>query len=210
MRKYLKPPSAKGALWYEAEKALLKDKYIGPLIPKYGPCKILPEKKSEYFPDLVDTIASQQLSGKAALTIFNRIKDKAGGKITPEAILKLSNQEIRDCGMSWAKVSYVKDLAERVTSNKLKVTRFNKLSDEEIRGELTAVKGIGNWSAEMVLMFTLARQDIFPVDDLGIRKGMAKLLKNDLKPQEMAAFAERWKPFRTVASWYIWRSLDDK
>lgn len=210
MRKYLNPPSAKEGLWYEAEKALLEDKYIGSLILKYGSCKISPEKKSEYFPDLVDTIASQQLSGKAALTIFNRIKDKAGGKITPENILKLTDQEIRDCGMSWAKVSYVKDLASRVKNKKLKIDSFDKLPDDEIRSELVAVKGIGNWSAEMVLMFTLARQDVFPVDDLGIKKAMVKLLKKELKPLEMATFAERWKPFRTLAAWYLWKYLDQK
>lgn len=208
MRKYTNPPKRKKGLWDEAEEFLSKDKYIGPLIKKYGPCKIKPSDKKDYFLDLVDTIASQQLSYKAALTIFNRIKEKASGKITPDSILKLKDQEIRDCGMSWAKVSYVKDLAQRVKTNILKVDKFDKLSDEEVTKELIAVKGIGPWSAEMVLMFTLGRPDIFPVDDLGIRNGLNKLLKNELTYREMVNFSERWKPYRTVASWYIWKILD--
>ncbi|MBI3443202.1 DNA-3-methyladenine glycosylase 2 family protein [Candidatus Woesebacteria bacterium] len=197
-------------MWKKAEKFLLKDKYIGPLIKKYGPCKIKPAKKKNYFVDLVETIASQQLSYKAALTIFNRIKEKAGGEITAENILGLKDKEIRACGMSWAKASYVKDLAQRVKSNKLQITKLDKLSDEEVTKELVAVKGIGLWSAKMVLMFTLARPDIFPTDDLGIKNGMKRLLKRGLKPQKLAKFAERWKPYRTVASWYIWRNLENR
>lgn len=197
-------------LWYKAEEFLLKDKYIGPLIKKYGPCKIKPGKKKDYFLDLVDAIASQQLSGKAAKTIFGRLKEKAGGKLIPESILKLKDEEIRACGMSWAKVKYVKDLAERVKNNKLQIKKLDKLSDEEVEKELIAVKGIGPWTAEMFLMFSLGRQDVFPIDDLGIRNGIKRLLKRELKSQKLAKFAERWKPYRTVASWYVWRNLENR
>jgi len=196
-------------MWKDAENFLLKDRYIGPLIKMYGFCKIKPSKKSDYFTDLVDAITSQQLSGKAAKTIFERVKAKCSGAITPEKLKDLKTEELRGCGLSYAKCSYVKDLAENVISKKLKVRELDKLSDDEVERELIAVKGIGKWTAEMFLMFTLARPDIFPVDDLGIRKGTEKLLGKPLKVGKMAKFAYRWKPYRTIASWYIWKSLDN-
>ncbi len=197
-------------MWDEAEKYLKKDKYIGPLIKKHGHCTIRPTKKSQYFIDLVDSITQQQLSYNSALAIFTRLKEKLGGKITPKGILKLENGDLRKCGYSRAKTLYLKDLAKKVKSNKLQVRRLDKLSDEEIEKELINVKGIGKWTAEMFLMFSLARPDIFPADDLGIRNSMKRLLKKELKPPKLAKFAERWKPYRTVASWYIWRNLENR
>ena len=195
-------------MWNDAEKLLLKDRYIGPLIKKYGPCKIKPSAKKEYFIDLVDAITSQQLSGKAATTIFERVKQKCGGNITPQKLKSLSTDKLRKCGLSYAKCSYVKDLSERVLTRKLLVTELDRLSDEEIKKELIAVKGIGKWTAEMFLMFSLARPDVFPVDDLGIQKGMKILLKRKTNPQKLAIIAERWKPYRTIASWYVWKAVD--
>jgi DNA-3-methyladenine glycosylase II len=197
-------------MWNQAEKFLLKDKIIGPLVKKYGRCTIVPGKKKDYFIDLVDSITSQQLSGKAAKTIFDRVKEKCAGKITPEKLKKLKTEELRKCGLSYAKCSYVKDLAEKVLTKKLLVKKLDKLSDEEVTKELVAVKGIGVWTAEMFLMFTLARPDVFPVDDLGIRNGMEKLLKRQLKSQKIAEYATRWKPYRTVAAWYVWKALDNR
>ncbi|MDP3917924.1 MAG: DNA-3-methyladenine glycosylase 2 family protein [Candidatus Woesebacteria bacterium] len=167
-------------MWQEAEKELQKDKHIEPLIKKWGHCSIRSIKKQKYFEDLVNAICSQQLSGKAAETIFSRVK-KLLIKITPKNILSKSDQELRDCGLSWQKVSYIKDLAVQTLNSKLEILKLNKLSDEEIINELTKVKGIGRWTAEMFLMFSLARPDILPKDDLGINK--------------------------TVASWYLWRSI---
>ncbi len=189
-------------MWEEAENKLQKDKYIGPLIKKWGSCTVKPIKKTLYFEDLVDAICSQQLSGKAAKTIFGRVKTLLT-KITPENILPKTDQELRDCGLSWAKVSYVKDLAEHVVGSKLKVESLNTLSDEEIITELIKVKGIGRWTAEMFLMFSLARPDILPKDDLGINKAI-KNLKISAKD------TDKWKPYRTVASWYLWRSLENR
>lgn len=208
-------------MWQDAEKFLSKDKYIGPLIKKHGPCKIKPRKKEEYFVDLVDAITSQQLSGKAAATIFNRVKEKCSGEITPEKLIKLKTEQLRGCGLSYVKCSYVKDLATKVKSSKLKIKSLDKLPDEEVMRELIAVKGIGKWTAEMFLMFSLARPDIFPVNDLGIGKGLrllvasgsgriTKLLIKFSKATDLLKFSERWKPYRTVASWYIWRSLENK
>lgn len=197
-------------MWKTAEKFLLKDKLIGPLVKKYGHCQIVPGKKSDYFIDLVDAITSQQLSGKAAATIFGRVKGKCGGKITPEKLTKLTKEELRSCGLSYAKCSYVKDLAEKVLTKKLSVKKLDKLPDEEVEKKLLAVKGIGKWTAEMFLMFTLGRQDVFPIEDLGIRNGMRKLLKKELKPQKIAIYATRWEPYRTAAAWYVWKALDNR
>lgn len=189
-------------MWKKAENKLQKDKYIGPLIQKWGSCTIRPIKKSLYFEDLVDAICSQQLSGKAAKTIFDRVKNLLI-KVTPENIISKTDQELRDCGLSWQKVSYVKDLASKTVNGELDVSSLNKLNDEEVIKELVKVKGIGRWTAEMFLMFSLARPDILPKDDLGINKA----LKN-LKIKEKDT--EKWKPYRTIASWYLWRSLENR
>lgn len=195
-------------MWQDAEKFLKKDKYIGPIMLKWGSCTIKPLKKQKYFEDLVDAICSQQLSGKAATTIFGRVK-KTAKVITPENILKTKDLKLREAGLSYAKIKYVKDLADRVKDKRLKVKVLNTLSDEEVINELVAVKGIGRWTAEMFLMFSLARPDIFPVDDLGIKKGFEKVTKREWNKVGSAEFAEQhWKPYRTVASWYLWKSLE--
>ena len=195
-------------MWEEAEKYLTKDKYIGPLVKKYGHCKIKPRIHSDYFQGLVGEIIGQQLSGRVADVIYERLKKKAKGRLTPNKILALSGQDLRDCGMAWAKVRSIKDLAQRVKEKKLQIRKLNILPDDEVMGELVAVKGIGRWTAEMFLMFSLGRVDIFPDDDLGIRKGFLKVVGKNFNEDKMVKFALRWKPYRTVASWYIWRTLD--
>ncbi len=132
--------------------------------------------------------------------IFGRVK-KLLVKITSKKILSKTDQELRNCGLSWAKVGYIKDLANQVMMNGLQVTELDKLPDDEVRHELIAVKGIGPWTAEMFLMFSLTRPDIFPKNDLGINKAMTKLKLTS---------SDRWKPYRTVASWYLWRSLENR
>ena len=195
-------------MWKLATKQLSKDKYIGPLIKIHGPCKIRKRSKKFYFKSLVREIVGQQLSGKAASTIFGRLENELDGEITPEKILRKHDKTLRACGLSYAKVSYIKDLSKHVKENKLNLSLLDKHTDEQVLKELVAVKGIGRWTAEMFLMFTLARPDVFPVDDLGIRNGMKKLLEKDLTSQEMERFALRWKPFRTPAAWYVWANLD--
>jgi len=197
-------------MWLKAEEFLAKDKYLGPLVAKYGHCKIRPRPKNKYFIDLVDAIVSQQLSVKAAATIFKRLEAKVG-VIVPEKILAVKDKELRACGLSWAKVKYVKDLAQRTEDGQLKIEILDKLSDEEVAKELIAVKGIGRWTADMFLVFSLARPDIFPVEDLGIRKGMVKLTKKEMDKEALTKFAQtHWQPFRSIASWYIWRLLDNQ
>jgi len=196
-------------MWEEAQKALLKDKYIGPLIRKYGDCDIKPRRYDDYFQHLCGSIISQQLSGKAADVIFRRFKD-AVGEIKPKNVLKIDDRVLRNCGLSWAKVGYIKDLALKSESGELKTEKLGELSDVEVERELMAVKGIGRWSAQMFLMFTLAGPDVFPSGDLGIKNGLKKLTGKKLGVEEMNEFADRWKPYRTIASWYIWRSLDNR
>lgn len=197
-------------MWDKAEKFLLKDKYIGPLVKKWGHCTIKLRVHKDYFKSLCADIVSQQLSGKAADTIFERFRKALGGKITPEAVLAIERQKLRDCGMSWGKVSFVKDLAQKTKSGELKTKKLRDLPDEEVISELVNVKGIGRWTAEMFLMFSLARPDTFPVDDLGIRKGFENVIGKKFDKIKSAKFAQKnWAPYRTVASWYLWRSLEN-
>ena len=139
-------------MWDKAEKFLAKDKYIGPLVKKYGKCKIRPIDQKDYFKDLVDAIVQQQLSLKAAATIFGRITKELGGKVTPERILRKKDETLRACGLSYSKIKYLKDLSSRVKNGNLVLSKMNKLSDQEVMEELIAVKGIGRWTSEMFLM----------------------------------------------------------
>ncbi len=196
--------------WEDAEKFLLKDKYIGPLVKKWGHCTIKPRFHRDYFESLCGDIVGQQLSGRVADVIFERFKKALGGRITPETVTKIDGQKLRDCGMSWGKVSFIKDLAEKTKKGELQTKKLRVLPDEEVVSELVAVKGIGRWTAEMFLMFSLARPDVFPVDDLGIKKGFEKVTGKKFDKKNSAVFAEKnWSPYRTIASWYLWRSLEN-
>lgn len=198
-------------MWKEAEKFLAKDKYIGPLVKKWGHCTITPRIHTDYYQSLVSEIIGQQLSGRVADVIEGRLKEKIKGIFNPKNILALSDKDLRSCGMAWSKVRAVEDLSVRIMNNELRIKEFEKLSDEEVRKELITVKGIGPWTADMFLMFSLGRPDIFPVEDLGIRKGFEKVTGKKWDKVKSAKFAEKnWKPRRTVASWYLWRSLENR
>ncbi len=188
----------------------MKDRYIGPLAKEWGHCTIKLRRHKDYFEALCGDIVGQQLSGKVADVIFDRFKKVLGGSIAADRIIKINGQKLRDCGMSWGKVSFIKDLAQRTKSGELKTKKLLDLPDDEVVKELVAVKGIGRWTAEMFLMFSLARPDIFPVDDLGIKKGFEKVTGKKWDKLKNAKLAEKWwKPYRTVASWYLWRSLEN-
>lgn len=195
-------------MWEKAEKKLIKDKHLKSLIVAHGPCRIKPSKPNQYYRDLVSSIVSQQLSTKAAETIFNRVKKGLGGNIDPNKIFKTSAKDLRSWGLSRQKAVYVKDLSEKVREKEMILEDIDKLKDETVIENLTKVKGIGNWSAKMFLMFSLARPDVFPVEDLGIRKGLKIILNKDIITQDMVQYAKRWRPYRSVASWYIWRAID--
>jgi DNA-3-methyladenine glycosylase II len=194
-----------------AEKNLSKDLHLNKLIEEHGPCKIKKRNERYYFEDLVHSIVGQQLSGKAANTIFTRVKKllTKGKTITPRSVQIADDTKLRECGMSWSKVKYVKDLADKVKKGEVDTKRLDKLSDEQVIGVLTKVEGVGRWTAEMFLMFSLARPDVFPIDDLGIRNGMEMLFGKKLSREQMINIAENWKPYRTTASWYIWRVVDN-
>jgi len=196
-------------MWKEAEKFLLKDKYIEPLIKKWGNCTIKPRVHIDFFQALCGEIIGQQLSGRVADVIEGRLKAKIKGRLTPNKVLSLSDDELRGCGMAWSKVRAIKDLSQRIKDRKLHIRKLGKLPDEEVKKELVTVKGIGPWTADMFLMFSLGRPDVFPTEDLGIQKGFEKVVGKKFDKIRSAKFAEKyWKPYRTVASWYLWRSLE--
>ncbi len=163
---------------------------------------------------LTESIVSQQLSGKAAATIYGRVCalfPGARGGPKPDHILGASDAMLRGAGLSQAKMLAVRDLAERTLAGEIPtLAAARRLSDEAIIERLTAVRGIGRWTAEMFLIFRLGRPDVLPVDDFGVRKGFALAfgLREQPKPKALAAYGERWAPYRTVASWYLWRTAD--
>ena len=193
-----------------ARRALMRrDKRLGVLIKRHGRCGLPDTRTHEPFPSLVKTIVSQQLSGKAADTIYGRVLALVGGRdgLTPDAVLALDVAALRAAGLSGQKASYVRDLAQRVHSRELDLHDLDRHSDEDVIAAITAVKGLGRWSAEMFLMFRLNRPDVFPIGDLGIVKGVQKLfgMKRRPAPSTMERLAEPWRPYRSVAAWYLWR-----
>lgn len=176
---------------------------VGTFRMEYGP----PE-----FHSLAESILYQQLNGKAAATIMDRFVALAGDPLTPEGILKLSDEQLRGVGLSKQKSSYLRDLAEKTSSGLLDFSCLAEMPDAEVIAHLTQVKGIGLWTAQMFLMFTLRRPDVLPTGDYGVQAAIKKhYRKRKLpKPQEMEKIARRWAPYRSVACWYLWRSLDIK
>ncbi|HKS74968.1 MAG TPA: DNA-3-methyladenine glycosylase [Terriglobales bacterium] len=164
------------------------------------------------FASLAEAIVYQQLHGKAAATIFKRVTDLAGLPLTPEGILKLTETQLRQAGLSKQKLSYLRDLAEKTRSGEVRFDCFDEMSDEEVIEQLTRIKGIGRWTAHMFLMFSLRRPNVLPTGDLGIQMAMRKhYRKRKLpKPAQMEKIAKCWEPYRSVACWYLWRSMDIK
>ncbi len=170
-------------------------------------------RRRDYFAELCDTIISQQLSGKAATTIFERFKALfPAKKITFKKLLKLSDEEIRACGTSWAKVRSLKDLAQKVKDGNILLEKLDMMSDEEVKNHLIQIKGIGPWSAEMFLMFALGREDIFSFGDLGLKKGLMKVhgLKKEPTVKQIERIVSKWSPHKTYASRILWKSLELK
>jgi len=176
---------------------------VGPFRMQYGP----PE-----FSSLAESIVYQQLNGKAAETIFTRFAALAGDPLTPEGILKLTDTEMRAAGLSKQKSAYLKDLAAKTAAGLLDFEQLPELPDDEVIKHLTQVKGIGVWTAHMFLMFTLKRPDILPTGDYGVQAAIKKhYRKRQLpKPHVMEKIAKPWVPYRSIACWYLWRSLDIK
>jgi DNA-3-methyladenine glycosylase II len=197
-----------------AEHLAKNDPVLAPVIARAGLCTIRPVSPDDYYWGLVDAIISQQLSVKAARAIEERFKALYPGSLpTPDQILITPDEKLREVGLSGAKVTYVKSLAQHIRDGKLELELLNKLSNMEVSRELTAVKGIGEWTAHMFLMFAMARLDILAVGDLGIRIGVQKLYDLDHLPfaDEIHQIAAKnhWNPYETVACWYVWHAKDN-
>jgi DNA-3-methyladenine glycosylase II len=159
---------------------------------------------------LLRSVIGQQLSVKAAATIYDRFLDLFGGRTpTPRELLEVEPERLREVGLSWRKVEYVRDLAEHVVSGELELDRLDQLSDEEVIAEITAIRGFGLWSAQMFLIFFCERPDVLPAGDLGVRRAAQHVygLDEPPSPAELEAIAEPWRPHRTLASIYLWESL---
>ncbi len=191
---------------------LSKDKHLGAFIKAHGPLKHRRPHTGGAFQALAESIIYQQLSGKAAGTILQRFIALYPGKKfpAPTEVLKTRVPKLRSAGLSGQKAAYLKDLAAKFADGTIDPKRFPRMSDEEIIEHVTAVKGIGEWTAQMFLMFTLHRPDILPTGDLGVQKRFQKLFKLRAKPspERMEKLAESWSGHRTIASMYLWRLLD--
>jgi DNA-3-methyladenine glycosylase II len=184
------------------------DAVLASVIARVGPCRVTYREPT--FEALARSIVFQQLSTKAARTIYGRLDEAAGGKLTPEAIQNLSIGEMRSCGLSKQKIGYIRDLAEHALSGKVDFEKLHAMSDEEVIVTLTDIKGIGVWTAHMFLIFALRRPNVLPVGDLGVRTAVQRLYgKRKLPtPAQMEKLAERWHPYCSFAAWYLWRSLE--
>jgi len=186
------------------------DPVLAAIIQEIGPCRM--EFAQPTFHRLAESILYQQLNGRAAVTIFNRFTAAAGDPLTPAGILKLSDAEMRGVGLSKQKTSYLRDLSEKTKAGLMEFEKLPDLSEKEVIEHLTQVKGIGVWTAHMFLMFTLRRPDILPTGDYGIQAAMKKHYKKRKwpKPAVMEKIARPWIPYRSIACWYLWQSLDVK
>lgn len=187
---------------------LRRDPVLSALIAKFGVINY-PVPKNR-FENLVSTIIGQQLSNAAADTIYSRVVKIT--KIDPQSLLAVDTFQLRSAGTSWAKIRSLKDLSQKILDKSIQLELLDLLSDDEVISHLTSVKGIGPWTAQMKLMFTLHRPDVLPVDDRGIQNAMIKLygLRDDKKLKtNMLKTSSLWKPYRTLACWYLWKSLDN-
>ena len=185
------------------------DPVLARIIDEVGPLRMT--RRPERFQALARAIIFQQLAGAAATAIYNRfVKQIGGGRFpTPAQVLAATDDAMRAAGISRGKALYLRDLAAHVRDGTLNFHRFARMDDEEIIVDLTRVKGIGRWTAEMFLMFNLHRPDVMPGGDLGLRNALARAyaMEKPPKPAELVEFAERWRPYRTAAAWYLWQSL---
>ncbi len=188
------------------------DQTMAALIKQVGPCQLSMTWRSHYFRALVEAIIYQQLSGKAAGAILARFRTLYPPRRfpRPDEILRTPDETLRSAGLSRQKISYLRDLSARVLDGSFPLRRISRLADEQVVGHLTQVKGIGRWTAEMFLIFSLGRPDVLPLDDLGIRKAVQRAYGFQTPPAASALerIGGKWKPYRSIASWYLWASVD--
>ena len=197
-----------------ARRLLLKrDPILAALIKTHGPCGLAQAQRADHFSALARAITFQQLSTKAAATIYNRVVALMGGETpTPEAFNRLTDDQLRTAGLSRQKTAYLRDLSEKVATGALDLNALEQMDDEGVIKALVQVKGIGRWSAEMFLIFRLHRPDVLPVGDLGIVTAITRVYRWRKRPTpaRILKLGEAWRPYRSVASWYLWRSLDNE
>ncbi|WP_115863910.1 DNA-3-methyladenine glycosylase family protein [Halorussus litoreus] len=189
----------------DAIATLREDAYLGPLVDEFGPLTVEPAE--DFFARFVTSILRQQVSMASAAATRERLFDAV--EVTPEGILAADSAVLRDAGLSAAKTEYVGNVAEAFIERGYSREYFADTSDADVVAELTSIKGVGEWTANMQLLFSLGRPDVFPVGDLGIRKGMETVLGEELTRAEMVERAERWAPYRSDASLYLWRAEED-
>jgi len=192
----------------KARRALLKCEFIGPTVKQHGKCTIDPSMVDP-FDTLIVSIISQQLSVKAAATIEGRVRDLAGKRFRPTKLVNFSHEQLRACGLSNRKVEYIQGIADAVKRRKLSFKKLENASDEQVIKKLVELRGVGKWTAEMFMIFSLGRIDIFSPLDVGLQRGMRHLFGD--KAHDLAAMeklAERWQPYRSIASWYLWKIVD--
>lgn len=196
------------AWWQRASRQLgAADPILGTLIIRYRGLTLA--SRGDAFQTLARSIIGQQISVKAAQSVWDRFA-AAVGDMQPQRVLRLSEIQLRGCGLSGQKVKYLRDLSERFAGGMLHVARWHDMDDETLIADLTQVKGIGRWTAEMFLIFYLMRPDVFPLGDLGLQRAL-RLHYNKGRPlseRRIAALSRLWTPWRSVATWYLWRSLD--
>jgi len=188
-----------------------RDPALRKLVRVVGPCTMgWDRKRRPHFAELARMICYQQLAGAAARTIHGRFEALFDGHPTPDAVLAVPDAALRSAGLSAAKAASIRDLAVRVEAGEVKLARMSRLPDDEIVRELTLVRGIGRWTAEMFLMFQLGRPDVWPVDDLGVRKGYSLIygLPAMPKARDLEPLGARFRPYRSVVAWYCWRAVD--
>jgi len=188
-----------------------RDPILRDLMRRHGPCGLADSQHPDPFQALVHAIISQQLSTKAAATIAGRVDALLDGLPMPARVAAVSDAHLRSAGLSGQKVSYLRDLCARIADGSLPLDALDRMPDEEVIAALTRVKGIGRWTAEMFLMFRLHRPDVLPVGDLGIVKAVQRAyrLRTVPSPTRLLRLGESWRPYRSVACWYLWASLSN-
>ncbi len=199
-------------MWKEAETALRRDPLFRPLMRRIGPCALLPAPREPY-EALVSAIAHQQVHGNAARAVLGRLAAlHPGGFPPPRFLLDLPPEALRGCGFSMSKVAAIRDIAGKAEGGLVPtLEEAATLEDEALVQRLVAIRGVGRWTVEMLLIFTLGRPDVLPVDDFGVREGYRLLTKAEAqpRPRELAAIGAAWAPWRSVAAWYLWRAADE-
>jgi DNA-3-methyladenine glycosylase II len=189
-----------------------RDPVLRDLMREHGPCGLADAQHTDPFRALVSAIISQQLSTKAAATIKARLDALIGAPLTPSRVALVADDALRGVGLSRQKIAYLRDLCERVSSGEVALDALDTMPDDEVIATLTSIKGIGRWTAEMFLMFRLHRPDVLPVGDLGIVKAVQRAygMRKVPSPERLTKLGEQWRPYRSIACWYLWASLDNE